>query len=496
MTAGSKPGPFISEQPYTAPDYPDISGPSTHTNSHISLHHRNEPSHERPQSVFEIIEPPAQLSAITTHTTHIRDSGPDDTFPDGGTRSWLVIAGSFFLLMASYGMMNSTGVLQSYFATHQLSKYSTSAIGWIPGLFTFFGLVLSVQIGPIFDRYGPTGILITGTGCYVAGLLLLAECTLYWHFMLTLGVLTGTGAALLSTAAMAAVPQWFDRKVGMALGTAMAGAGLGGVMFPLVLRVAFTRLGYKWAIRMLALMVAVMCGLGILLVRSRLPRGRSRSTINLRAFKDTRFTWLTLGTFSLELEVFAGLGLYPTYVVMQGFSTATSIILLSTLNVYEALSIPQICVSDPNANRFSTLGRLMAGGIADKYGRINTQTGLICLGVIAIFAIWLPFGNTLPGLYMFSAIFGLASGSFLSLAPACIGQISKASEVGGRFGICYSCVSFATLICIPIGGEMLEQVGKQAMVAYLGSVLIVALGMFVMARWACLSYRWRWQAKI
>ncbi|KAJ5103213.1 MFS general substrate transporter [Penicillium argentinense] len=433
---------------------------------------------DAPSTAFSILEPPAPLSAITTHTTHIRETNTDDTFPDGGTRSWLVVMGCFFLLMSSYGLMNSTGVLQNYFATHQLSEYSTSAVGWVPGVFTFFGLVLSVQIGPMFDRYGPTGILIAGTGCYVAGLLLLAECRLYWHFILTLGVLTGTGAALLSTAAMAAVPHWFDRKVGMAMGTAMAGAGLGGVTFPLVLRAGFARFGYKWAIRLVALIVGVLCSLGIMLVRSRLPKGQSRSSINLRAFKDTRFTWLTLGTFSLELEVFAGLGLYPTYVVMQGFSTSTSVILLSLLNV---------C---------STIGRLIAGRFADQYGRINTQTALIVVGVFAIFVIWLPFGNTLPGLYVFSCVFGLASGSFLSLAPACIGQISKASEVGGRFGICYSIVSLATLICIPIGGEMLEKVGKQAMVAYLGSVLVVGLGMFVMARWACLSYRWRWQAKI
>lgn len=308
-----------------------------------------------PQSAFSIIEAPAVLSAITTHTTHVREPNVDDTFPDGGTRSWLVVLGCFFLLMSSYGLMNSTGVLQSYFATHQLSDYSTSAVGWIPGVFTFFGLVLSVQIGPMFDRYGPTGILIIGTACYVAGLLLLAECRLYWHFILTLGVLTGTGAAFLSTAAMAAVPHWFDRKVGMAMGTAMAGAGLGGVTFPLLLRAGFTRFGYKWAIRLVALIVGILCSLGIMLVRSRLPKGQSRSSINLRAFQDTRFTWLTLGTFSecnsllgvwfalkkisadllgLELEVFAGLGLYPTYVVMQGFSTSTSVILLSLLNVY------------------------------------------------------------------------------------------------------------------------------------------------------------------
>ncbi|KAJ5765493.1 MFS general substrate transporter [Penicillium odoratum] len=446
----------------------------------------------QPEVVFSIIEPPAQQSSVTTH---ILDPGPSD-FPDGGLRSWSVIMGSFFLLMSTYGLMNSTGVLQSYFATHQLSNYSTSAVGWIPGVFLFFGLGLSAQVGSMFDRYGPTGILIAGSGCYVAGLLLLAECRLYWHFILTMGVLTGTGAALLSTVALAAVPHWFDRRVGLAMGTAMAGSGVGGVSFPLILRAAFTSLGYKWAIRMLALIICVFCGLGIVLVRSRLPKGRSRSTINLRAFKDARFTWLTLGTFSkynslsytvdeatdtytgLELEVFAGIGLYPTYVVMQGFSTSTSVILLSVLSA------------------FSTIGRLMAGGIADKYGRINTQAILIALGALAIFVIWLPFGHTLPGLYMFSAVFGLASGSFLSLAPACIGQISKASEVGGRFGICYSIVSIATLICIPIGGEMLQKVGKRAMVGYLGSVLIVALGMFVMARWTCLGYRWRWQAKI
>ena len=35
----------------------------------------------------------------------------------------------------------------------------------------------------------------------------------------------------------------------------------------------------------------------------------------------------------LELVVFAGLGLYPTYVMMQGYSSNTSAILLSILNV-------------------------------------------------------------------------------------------------------------------------------------------------------------------
>ncbi|CAG8016518.1 unnamed protein product [Penicillium olsonii] len=430
---------------------------------------------EAPRSAFSVVEAPADLSTLTTHLT---GHSVDDTFPDGGLRSWSVVVGSFFLLMSTFGVMNTTGILQSYLTTHQLSKYSPSAVGWIPGLFTFFGLSISVQVGPMFDRYGPRYILMAGTACYIAGLLLMAESYLYWHFVLTLGVLAGTGTAFLSTVALASVPQWFDRKAGLALGISMAGGGLGGAVFPFMLRAGFTRFGYKWTIRLLALVILIMCSVGIVLVKARLPKGRSKSTINLKAFKDARFTWLTLGMFGLELNVFAGLGLYPTYVVMQGFSTNDSVYLLAVLS---------IC---------STIGRLVAGGVADRYGRINTQAALIALGVFAVFVIWLPFGNTLPGLYMFSSIFGLASGSFLSLAPACIGQISKASEVGGRFGLTYSIVSIATLICIPTGGEMLDKVGKRAMVAYLGGVLIVAFGLFIMARWACLSYRWRWHAKI
>ncbi|PWY80717.1 MFS general substrate transporter [Aspergillus heteromorphus CBS 117.55] len=423
-----------------------------------------------PRNAFSIIEPPPDLSTLTVSNTTINQhlhSSSEETCPDGGLQSWIAIFGSFFLLMASYGLMNSLGVLQSYFATHQLSNYSASSVGWIPGIFIFMGLSLGVQVGPLFDRYGPTGITIVGTCCYVVGLALLAECTAYWHFVLAFGILAGSGAALLSTVAMGTVPHWFQRRVGLAMGIAMAGSGLGGVIFPWVLRLALPRFGYKWGTRFLAL-----------LVLTRLPRGVSKSGINLRCFRDSRFMWLTLGTFSLELEVFAGLGLYPTYVVMQGYSTNTSIILLSILNV------------------FSCIGRLFAGATADKYGRLNTQTVLIAFAAVVVFVVWLPFGNTLVGLYLFSILFGLASGSFLSLAPVCIGQISKASEIGGRFGTCYSIVSIATLVSIPIGGEMLDAVGKQAMVAYLGGVLVLALCMFLMARWACLNYRWRWRAKI
>lgn len=221
-----------------------------------------------------------------------------DSFPDGGTRSWLVVMGSFFLLMASYGMMNSVGVFQSYLETNQLSSYSSTDVGWISSSFVFVALLLGVYIGPLFDSHGPKVLVYGGSVIFMLSLVLFAECKQYWQFLLTFGILGGIGAALVSTVAMACVPHWFEIRAGMAIGTALAGSGLGGIVFPFVMRAGFSNIGFKWTMRVLAFVVGFLCLLGSFMVRARLPKKKSSKTvIDLRCFKDLKFTWMTLSTF-------------------------------------------------------------------------------------------------------------------------------------------------------------------------------------------------------
>lgn len=158
------------------------------------------------------------------------ESASDDAYPESNLSSWLVVLGSFFLLMSSYGIMTSLGAFQSYFATHQLRNYSARDIGWISGLFVFMAFMLGVQVGPLFDRYGPKGIVLIGSACHVTSFFILAECKVYWQFLLCFGLFSGGSAALLSTAALSIIPQYFRRRTGLAMGVAMTGSGLGGVI--------------------------------------------------------------------------------------------------------------------------------------------------------------------------------------------------------------------------------------------------------------------------
>lgn len=56
------------------------------------------------------------------------------SFPDGGTKAWLTIAGSSACLFVSFGWINCVGIFQEYYQTHQLKQYSASEIAWIPAL--------------------------------------------------------------------------------------------------------------------------------------------------------------------------------------------------------------------------------------------------------------------------------------------------------------------------------------------------------------------------
>ncbi|KAF8855996.1 MFS monocarboxylate transporter [Acephala macrosclerotiorum] len=410
-------------------------------------------------------------------TTNSR-SRNDYTFPEGGSRAWLVIFGSFSIIAGTFGLISSVGLFQAYWQTHQLSTYTTRDIGWISAVNVFLNLFLGVQIGPLFDRYGPRWLIFSGSVIYVLALVLLAECKTYYQFMLVYGVLGGVSSAFLTTTALAVVAHWFEKKRGMASGIAFVGSSVGGIAFPLILKSVLEHLSWAWSMRIIALIVLGLMILGNLCIKGRLPPRKNSGAVDLRCFQDARFSWATVGVSCFEFVLFGALGLLPTYAILQGFSSQTAFNVIAILNAGSAL------------------GRSLSGWISDHLGRFNTMLLTLIWSMVVTFALWLPMSNNVVLFYIFAPLFGFGSGSIISMAPVCIGQLCKADEYGQFYGTSYSVVAFATLICIPVGGELLPTVGGTAFVAVFGGILVLSLASFLMARWACLEYRWKWNVKI
>lgn len=301
----------MSQNPFTTPH-----------ESELAILHPTLQVHQPARISFE-----RNLEAQTTSR-----SRNDYTFPEGGARAWLVIFGSFSIICGTFGLISSAGLFQSYWQNHQLSSYASRDVGWITAVNVFLNLFLGVQVGPLFDRYGPRWLLLGGSVVYVLSLVLMAECSKYWHFMLVYGILNGTSSSFLTTTALAVVAHWFEVKRGMASGITFVGSSVGGIGFPLLLDPALGLLGWTWALRVIALIVLVLMIAGNLCIRGRLPPRTNGGAVDLRCFRDARFSWATLGVACFEFVLFGALGLLPTYSLQQGFSSQTSFNVIAILN--------------------------------------------------------------------------------------------------------------------------------------------------------------------
>jgi hypothetical protein len=93
----------------------------------------------------------------TPGTPNSNEKASTDNFgpaPDGGLKAWLVAAGAACTIFSTLGFANSFGVLQEYYAVHQLRGESADRIAWIGSLSAFFQFAAGGIGGPLFDRYG------------------------------------------------------------------------------------------------------------------------------------------------------------------------------------------------------------------------------------------------------------------------------------------------------------------------------------------------------
>ncbi|KPI36546.1 putative transporter MCH4 [Cyphellophora attinorum] len=408
-----------------------------------------------------------------------------DDFPGdrGALPASIVLLGAFLTLFPSFGFMVSIGTLQDYWQYHQLADYSSRDIGWIPSVFVYLALSLGICVGPLFDMYGPRWLLGVGSVAYVIMTFLLAECSEYWQFLLCLGFLGGPAGAALTTTSMACVSHWFRVRRGLAAGLAMVGSSFGGVVIPLVLRATLPKYGYAWSMRILGFVFLVCLALGNVLMKARLPPSpdaKKQRIFSLALFGDPAFCFLTASVFGIEIVLFGALGILPTYASMgTDYPPETGFYLIAVMN------------------GVSCLGRIIPGFVSDVVGRFNVFGTMMVVTLVIMLVIWLPFGHTsLAALYIFVAIFGFGTGSWMAMTPACLGQLCGAEHFGRYYGTCYFIASLSTLICIPISGELVQRVGPQPMVGFMCAVLAASIGTFTVSRWACLGWRWKWMAKI
>src|SRR5438477_6115527 len=177
---------------------------------------------------------------------------------------WVMVGVTFLTALISAGTVGAPGVfivpLQKEFGWSTAEISSALSIRFI-----LFGLMAPFAAA-LLNRYGLRNVTLTALLVVASGLIASLFMTKVWHLMLLWGVVIGLGTgmtALVLGATIAA--RWFVARRGLVVGILTASVATGQLVFLPLLASITERLGWRVALAMVCVILA-MAALGVLLL--------------------------------------------------------------------------------------------------------------------------------------------------------------------------------------------------------------------------------------
>jgi sugar phosphate permease len=316
--------------------------------------------------------------------------------------------------------------------------------------------LLAPLIGFLVDRWGSRRLVFTGVIVVALGLFSLSHVhslgAYYWSFVL---ISIGMGGCV-GTVFLPTVTNWFRKRVGLAVGLVGAGAGLGGLLVPLI---TFLVDKYEWRTALVIMSISTLAvGLpAALLIRHKpeqygyLPDGDLEVTPEAKSRTATVFTNsapVITARMALKTRVFWQLAIASSCVAIVTASVTTHVMpYLSSVGISRTFSSMLILVM----SLLAVCGRLGSGWLADRLDTKRVYLGFLVLmaGGMVFFAYVLP--GRLWLLVPFVIFYGLGWAGNATLRPVLLRKYFHSGKFGTILGIADAAMMLGQ-IGVPVAG--------------------------------------------
>lgn len=332
--------------------------------------------------------------------------------------------------------------------------------------------LMMVPAGRMQDKLGPrmvamAGAVLTGLGLLVSSLV---QPGMLWPVLAGFGLMAGAGFGLGYAAATPAAIKWFPpEKKGLVTGLVVSGFGLAPVYIAPLARHLLEDYGVSGAFRILgAAFTVIALALGSRIVNPPVklapaPAAGGKAT---NSAADNAPDWRTM----LRTRAFYLLYIEYTFAALAGLMIIghlARIIAVQTGGVVQTgfMFVASMAV-------FNALGRLMAGMLSDKLGRLRTLM-FVCLSQAAVMLAF-PGLDGMAGFFAGSAVVGFSYGACLALFPATVADYWGSKNFGLNYGLLFTAWGLGGVFGPLLAGRIADATGGYTLAYYIAAGLMLA----------------------
>ena len=347
----------------------------------------------------------------------------------------------------------------------------SSDMGW--GRETF-ALAIAIQnlvwgvtqpfTGMVADRFGTARVVLGGCALYVLGLVMMANAATPWGFVLTAGVLIGTGLSGLTYSVVSGVlgRRFPPEKRSMALGISAAAGSFGQFAVLPFTQWLLANVGWRGALFALAGVALIIVPLAAALVERHETRShefmQSAGQAMREAFGHRGYILLTLGYFVCGFQlVFVGVHL-PAYLADHGLPAHAAVMALALIGL------------------FNIVGTYVAGWLG---GRMSKKyiLSFIYFARAVVFALFFFLPLTVFSVYAFAIALGLLWLSTVPVTNSLVAQIFGVRYLAMLSGFVFFSHQVGSFLGAWLGGKLYDATGSYDVVWYLSIALGIAAGL-------------------
>ena len=345
--------------------------------------------------------------------------------------------------------------------------------------------ITGIFVGRMLHRYSPKKFILWGSVVNGVSSLLLSLTNSLW-FLYFFSLIAGLAGGFSNAIAMfTLLSKWFIRKWGIAVGIAMAGGSIGGIVIQPLVGIIAQNFGWRTTYLFAGLLVLVLNVPLILFVLRDSPEsmGLLPDGDKFEEIANPQNGKLLIQTDIEPTPAVRNIKLLsylkrPSFWLM-GISFAIVYIGTSAVTTHEVSFITDMKVSETTAAlaRGITIGigaisALASGWLADKL--ISRYVTILFLFLTIAGMLILIQADTMSKIWLFVVIYGLGNGVFGTLLPIVTRDILGPADFSAIFGFAVVFLLAGGAIGVPLAGFMFDATGSYRSVFVITTAICAA----------------------